>query len=54
MQKETELLFETVLRENRSVLDFLNGNYTFMNERLARHYGIPGIRGEAFQKVIGA
>ena len=40
-QREAELFFESVLRENRSVLDLMNGDYTFVNERLARHYGIP-------------
>ena len=39
---ETELFFESVLRENRSVLELLSANYTFLNERLAKHYGIPG------------
>jgi hypothetical protein len=51
MQKETELFFEAIIREDRSILDFLDGDYTFVNERLARHYGIAGVRGEAFQKV---
>ena len=40
-RKETELFFESVLREDRSVLDLLSANYTFLNERLAKHYGIP-------------
>ena len=52
MQKETELFFETILREDRSVLDFIDANFTFMNERLARHYGIEGVRGEQFQRVF--
>ncbi len=52
MQKETELFFETILRENRSVLDFLDANYTFVNERLARHYGLAGISGEQYRRVF--
>jgi len=51
MQKETETFFENVIREDRSVLDFLNANYTFVNERLARHYGLKGVKGDAFQRV---
>ena len=50
-QKETELLIESTIREDRSVLDLLNANYTFVNERLARHYGIPGIYGSRFRRV---
>ena len=50
-QRETELFFESVLRENRSVLDFLTADYTFLNERLARHYGIPNIYGSHFRRV---
>lgn len=52
MERETELFFESVMRQDRSVLDFIDGNYTFMNERLARHYGVKGVRGEEFQKVV--
>jgi cytochrome c551/c552 len=48
---ETELFFESILRENRSVLDLLNANYTFLNERLARHYGISGIYGSQMRRV---
>ena len=48
---ETEMFFESVMRENRSVLDFLDGDYTFVNERLARHYGIPNIYGSRFRRV---
>ena len=51
MRRETEMFFETVLREDRSVQDFIDGNYTFLNERLARHYGINGISGPEFQRV---
>jgi hypothetical protein len=48
---ETELFFESVMREDRSVLDLLDANYTFLNERLARHYGIPNIYGSRFRRV---
>jgi hypothetical protein len=51
MQRETELFFESILRENRSVLDLLTANYTFLNERLATHYGVPGIYGSQFRRV---
>ena len=50
-QRETELFLDSVLRENRSVLNLLNANYTFINERLARHYGIPNIEGSYFRRV---
>jgi len=50
-QRETELFFESVLRENRSVLDFLTADYTFINERLAKHYGIPNVYGSHFRRV---
>ena len=48
---ETELLFQSVLREDRSVLDLMTADYTFVNERLARHYGIPNIYGSRFRRV---
>jgi hypothetical protein len=48
---ETELFFDSVLREDRSVLDLLDADYTFLNERLAKHYGIAGVRGSHFRKV---
>jgi len=51
-QRETEMLFESILREDRSVLDLLNADYTFVNERLARHYGIPNIYGSHFRRVL--
>jgi len=51
MQKETELYFEHVLREDRSVLEFLDSDYTFLNERLAKQYGIVGVEGEKFRHV---
>ena len=50
-RRETELLLETVLREDRSVLELLTADYTFVNERLARHYGIPKIYGHEFRRV---
>jgi mono/diheme cytochrome c family protein len=50
-QRETELFFESVMRENRSVVDLLTADYTFVNERLARHYGIPNIYGSHFRRV---
>jgi mono/diheme cytochrome c family protein len=50
-QRETELFVGSTLREDRSVVDLLNANYTFVNERLARHYGIPGIYGSRFRRV---
>lgn len=51
MKRETELFFEHILREDRPVLDFLDGNYTFLNQRLAELYGIAGVKGHEFRKV---
>jgi hypothetical protein len=51
MQQETELFFMSLVREDRSMLDLLRADYTFLNERLARHYGIDGVAGEQFRKV---
>jgi hypothetical protein len=51
MRKETELFFECVVREDRSVLDFIDSDFTFLNERLAKHYGIPGVQGDELRKV---
>jgi hypothetical protein len=51
MRRETELLFDSVMHEDRSLLDLLTANYTFVNERLARHYGIPNILGNRFRRV---
>jgi hypothetical protein len=51
MRRETLLFFESVVREDRSILDFIDGPYTFLNERLARHYGIPGVEGKEFRRV---
>jgi hypothetical protein len=51
MRRETELFIEDIVREDRSILDFIDGRYSFINERLARHYGIPGVSGPAFRRV---
>jgi mono/diheme cytochrome c family protein len=51
MKEETELFFESIMREDRSVMDLLNADYTFVNERLARHYGMPDIYGSRFRRV---
>ena len=50
-RQETELFFESIMREDRSVLDLLSANYTFVNERLAKHYGIPNVYGSRFRRV---
>jgi mono/diheme cytochrome c family protein len=50
-RQETELFFESVLREDRSVLDLLRADYTFLNERLAKHYGIPRVYGSHFRRI---
>jgi hypothetical protein len=51
MQRETEAFFTAVMREDRSILDFIDGSYTYVNERLAQHYGFKGVKGEEFQRV---
>jgi mono/diheme cytochrome c family protein len=51
LRRETELFIDSVFRENRNVLDLLTANYTFLNERLARHYDIPNIKGSYFRRV---
>ena len=51
LRRETELFVGSILREDRSVLDLLRADYTFLNERLARHYGIPHIVGSRFRRV---
>ena len=51
MKKETDLFIESIIREDRSVMELLNANYTFVNERLARHYRMPGIYGTDFRRV---
>ncbi len=50
-RRETELFFQSIIREDRSVIDLIDANYTFVNERLARHYGIPNIYGTRFRRV---
>jgi cytochrome c551/c552 len=51
MRRETELFFNSLVREDRSLLDLYRADYTFVNERLARHYGFPGIAGDEFRRV---
>ncbi|MBI3416990.1 MAG: DUF1592 domain-containing protein [Verrucomicrobia bacterium] len=51
MQRETELFFRHIMQTDRSVLEFLNADYSFANERLAQHYGIDGVKGDEFQRV---
>jgi len=51
LRQETELFVGSTIREDRSIVDLLDANYTFVNERLARHYGIPGIYGARFRRV---
>ena len=51
MKEETTLFFESIVREDRGVLDLLNADYTFVNERLAKHYGIPNVYGSQFRRV---
>jgi hypothetical protein len=51
MQKETELFFDSIVREDHSVLDLITADYTFVDERLAKHYGIPNVAGNEFRRV---
>jgi mono/diheme cytochrome c family protein len=51
MIKETDMLFDSIVREDKSLLTLLDADYTFVNERLARHYGIPSVRGDYFRKI---
>jgi mono/diheme cytochrome c family protein len=51
LKRESELFFESILREDRSILDLLTADYTFVNERVARHYGIPNVYGSRFRRV---
>src|SRR5690606_38973924 len=51
MRRETELFFYSLVQEDRSLLDLYQADYTYVNESLARHYGIPGITGEEFRRV---
>jgi hypothetical protein len=53
LRRETELLFESIIREDRSVVELLSADYTFINERLAQHYGIPGVYGSHFRRFEG-
>jgi len=52
MRRETEFFFENLVREDRSVLELITADYTFVNERVARHYGIAGVTGDEFRRVI--
>jgi hypothetical protein len=51
LQRETELFFNSIIREDRNVLDLMTADYTFVNERLAKHYGIPNVYGSHFRRV---
>ena len=51
-RRETELFFDSIVKEDRDVMDLLTANYTFVNERLAKHYGIPNVYGSQFRRVI--
>jgi len=51
LRRETELLFQSIVREDRSVVDLLTSDYTFVNQRLAKHYGIPNVYGSHFRRV---
>jgi hypothetical protein len=51
LRRESELFFDSIIREDRSILDLLTADYTFVNERLARHYGIPNVYGSRFRRV---
>ena len=51
MRREVELLFDSIVREDRSIVDLLTADYTFVNERLAKHYGIPHVYGSQFRRV---
>ena len=50
-KRETEMLFGSIVREDRSLLELLDADYTFVDERLARHYGIPNVYGSYFRRV---
>ncbi len=51
MRRETEMFFDAIIKEDRSVVDFLDGRFTFVNETLARHYGIAGVTGSEFRRI---
>ena len=52
LKRESELFFDSIIREDRSIVDLLTADYTFVNERLARHYGIPNVYGSRFRRVM--
>jgi hypothetical protein len=52
MRREAELFFESIMREDRNVLDLMTASYTFLNERLAKHYGVPNVYGSKFRRVV--
>jgi hypothetical protein len=54
MRRETEMFFESIIREDRSILDFIDADYTYLNERLARFYNVPNVQGSEFRKVLFA
>ncbi len=54
LRRETELFFDSIVREKRPVLELLTANYTFLNERVAIHYGIPNVMGSEFRRVRAA
>jgi mono/diheme cytochrome c family protein len=51
LQRETELFFRSIVREDRNVVDLMTADYTFLNERLAKHYGVPGVYGSHYRRV---
>src|SRR5207253_556162 len=51
LRRETDLFVESIMREDRNVLELLTANYSFVNERLARHYGIPNVLGSRFRRI---
>ena len=51
MRRETELFFDSIVKSDRSILDLIDGRYSFLNERLARHYGVAGVKGPEFRRV---
>lgn len=52
MLNETKMFFQSIVKEDRSILEFIDSKYTFLNESLAKHYGIPGVTGDNFRKVV--
>jgi cytochrome c553 len=50
-ERESDLFFSNIIHEDRSVLEFIDADYTFLNDRLARHYGVPGVKGSYFRRV---